>query len=413
MRRVVIAAFAIGLLFAVLYAANTVAAPVTITVSINDTGYIHPAIVIAVGDTVRWKNDGTTSHTATSDTGLWNSGTIPSSLTFEHTFTQAGSFLYHCTLHPSMTGRIVVQAPATPVTPSTTPTITATPTRTTAPTKTATPTQTATKTATPTHTPTTEPTATIPQGCRFDGFSFECDRFVPFVGVPSPTPTPTNTPIATATPPPAGVVPNGDFEQGRVIWVEVSDSTPAIVRTTFPGTVHPRGGAWAAWLGGIYGTTNEMAISAIAQRITVSPNRPYLSYWHWVASSDACNYDVAGIGVDYGAEDVDLVDSLTLCRSTNTGGWKQRSIDLRKYRGQTITLMFLVGTDRTLNSNWFIDDVTFQSKKTTSLTEAVHLTDTHMTEPHMDTPAMRSTNENEHLNLAHRIYRLLTSSVLP
>ena len=37
-----------------------------------------------------------------------NSGTLGAGVGFQHTFANAGSFLYHCTVHPSMTGTVTV-----------------------------------------------------------------------------------------------------------------------------------------------------------------------------------------------------------------------------------------------------------------------------------------------------------------
>ena len=50
-----------------------------------------------------------TTHTITSDTqGAFDSGSLAPGATFEHTFTTAGTYHYHCSIHPTMTGVIVV-----------------------------------------------------------------------------------------------------------------------------------------------------------------------------------------------------------------------------------------------------------------------------------------------------------------
>lgn len=50
-----------------------------------------------------------TTHTITSDTqGLFDSGALAPGAVFEHTFTAAGTYHYHCSIHPTMTGIIVV-----------------------------------------------------------------------------------------------------------------------------------------------------------------------------------------------------------------------------------------------------------------------------------------------------------------
>jgi plastocyanin len=66
-------------------------------------------ITIAKGTKVMWRNGGSVSHTTTSNKGLWNSGALAPGAAFAHVFKKAGTFLYHCTIHPTlMHGKIVV-----------------------------------------------------------------------------------------------------------------------------------------------------------------------------------------------------------------------------------------------------------------------------------------------------------------
>lgn len=66
--------------------------------------------VISVGDTVTW-NFGLGTHTTTSNTSIWDSGSISAPGTFSRTFNSAGTFPYRCTIHPSsMKGTIIVGA---------------------------------------------------------------------------------------------------------------------------------------------------------------------------------------------------------------------------------------------------------------------------------------------------------------
>ena len=64
---------------------------------------------VAVGTTVMWTNSDSTAHTTTSDNGVWNSGLVNPGSQFSFTFNTAGTFTYHCTIHPNMVGTIVVQ----------------------------------------------------------------------------------------------------------------------------------------------------------------------------------------------------------------------------------------------------------------------------------------------------------------
>ncbi len=85
-------------------------------VSIGDFFFSPAAVTINVNDQVKWTWIGSIGHTTTSDTGLWDSGVKGNGSTFVNTYTTAGSFPYHCTVHPFMTAAITVQAANVPPT---------------------------------------------------------------------------------------------------------------------------------------------------------------------------------------------------------------------------------------------------------------------------------------------------------
>ena len=75
----------------------------------NQTPSFQPNnVTIPVGGTVNWTNQDQTGHTTTSDDNLWNGGLGPGG-SYARTFPTAGTFSYSCTVHPGMTGRVVVQ----------------------------------------------------------------------------------------------------------------------------------------------------------------------------------------------------------------------------------------------------------------------------------------------------------------
>src|SRR5438309_3984136 len=75
-------------------------------------------IQITVGSTVTWTNATGPTHTATSDTGAWTTGSIgPGGTSAAVAFPTAGTFPYHCAIHPSMTGMVIVSAAAAPSSP--------------------------------------------------------------------------------------------------------------------------------------------------------------------------------------------------------------------------------------------------------------------------------------------------------
>lgn len=66
-------------------------------------------ITVSVGTTVTWTNKEAAAHTVTSNDNLFASGNLSRDDTFQFTFTQSGTFQYHCAIHPSMTGTVIVK----------------------------------------------------------------------------------------------------------------------------------------------------------------------------------------------------------------------------------------------------------------------------------------------------------------
>jgi hypothetical protein len=157
-------------------------------------------------------------------------------------------------------------------------------------------------------------------------------------------------PIIFREPPPPIIFPNGDFEQGPGIWEEYSTHGWELIVQDFSAGVTAYDGTWAAWLGGDF---NE--ISYIEQQITVPINLPYLSFWHWIFSSDDCGKDFGRVLVN--SSQIDVVD---LCQANNTNGWVHKVIDLSAYAGQSVLIQIRAECDATYNSNLFIDHVGFQ-----------------------------------------------------
>jgi plastocyanin len=79
-------------------------------VSIVDYSFKPATITIHVGDSITWTNNGKQPHTATANNGSFDTGTIQPGHSASHTFSQAGTFAYICTIHPFMHGTVVVVA---------------------------------------------------------------------------------------------------------------------------------------------------------------------------------------------------------------------------------------------------------------------------------------------------------------
>jgi amicyanin len=91
----------------------------TQTVTISDFAFSPATVTITAGDTITWTNTDPVVHTATSATGAFDSGDIAQGDSFSVTFTTPGTYDYFCTPHPTMTGRIIVEAaPAATAAPS-------------------------------------------------------------------------------------------------------------------------------------------------------------------------------------------------------------------------------------------------------------------------------------------------------
>ena|SRR5665647_997254 len=78
-----------------------------IDVTIKGFAFQPTTTTISIGDTIRWTNMDSVNHDIKGDT--FDSGMMSPNTTFEFTFTQAGTYNYICSIHPSMQGLIVVQ----------------------------------------------------------------------------------------------------------------------------------------------------------------------------------------------------------------------------------------------------------------------------------------------------------------
>ncbi len=78
-------------------------------VNISGLAFSPQTLTVAKGTTVTWTNNDSTTHTVTSDSGVWDSGDLAPGKTFSFTFNQTGTFPYHCKIHTFMTAKVIVQ----------------------------------------------------------------------------------------------------------------------------------------------------------------------------------------------------------------------------------------------------------------------------------------------------------------
>jgi plastocyanin len=88
----------------------TVTAAASTGVTIKNFKFTPGTSSVHVGDTITWTNKDIAPHTATAQNGSFDTGTITKGKTGSHTFTQAGTFPYICSIHPNMKGTVTVLA---------------------------------------------------------------------------------------------------------------------------------------------------------------------------------------------------------------------------------------------------------------------------------------------------------------
>ena len=93
-------------------ATNNSQAPASGNINITNNMFTPPQINVKVGGTVTWTNNDKVAHTVTADLSNGNgpaSGEIQPGQSYSYTFKKAGSVQYHCEIHHSMRGTIVVK----------------------------------------------------------------------------------------------------------------------------------------------------------------------------------------------------------------------------------------------------------------------------------------------------------------
>jgi len=161
----------------------------------------------------------------------------------------------------------------------------------------------------------------------------------------TPVPTPTSTPV----PPSAGVVLNGDFDQGSDgEWRETSRKGYAIIENKLTDIINPRSGEYVAWLGG-----DDREVSNLIQSIQLPDgDNVALNFAYQIQSEDNCRRDRAYLRINNRQ-----IKTYKLCSSRATEEWVSETLSLDAYAGQRVTLRFHVYTNASRRSSFFLDDV--------------------------------------------------------
>lgn len=78
------------------------------TIIIKNFSFNPPILTIKAGEKVTWIHDDAAAHDIVS-AGLFKSKTMQRGENFEFTFLEAGEYSYHCGIHPSMKGTVIVE----------------------------------------------------------------------------------------------------------------------------------------------------------------------------------------------------------------------------------------------------------------------------------------------------------------
>jgi plastocyanin len=84
--------------------------PAAAAVSIDNFTFKAPTQTVKPGTTVTWTNGDDIPHTVVASDGSFKSKVLDTGDRFSFTFAKPGRFGYFCSLHPHMTGTIIVKA---------------------------------------------------------------------------------------------------------------------------------------------------------------------------------------------------------------------------------------------------------------------------------------------------------------
>jgi plastocyanin len=83
--------------------------PETTEVKIDNFSFGPATLTVPVGTSVTWTNRDDIPHTVVSTDGVFKSKVLDTDEKFSFTFSKAGTYPYFCSIHPKMTGKVVVQ----------------------------------------------------------------------------------------------------------------------------------------------------------------------------------------------------------------------------------------------------------------------------------------------------------------
>ena len=92
--------------------APSVAQNTVVPVTIDNFVFEPERVTVKVGTTVTWTNRDDIPHTVAAKERLFKSKVMDTDESYSFTFSTPGEYTYFCSLHPHMTGTIVVEGTA-------------------------------------------------------------------------------------------------------------------------------------------------------------------------------------------------------------------------------------------------------------------------------------------------------------
>jgi len=83
--------------------------PSKAAVTIDNFNFTPSTITVSAGTTVVWTNEDDVPHNVTNPDKEFKSPTLDTDDKWAYTFKKPGTYEYYCTIHPKMTGRVVVE----------------------------------------------------------------------------------------------------------------------------------------------------------------------------------------------------------------------------------------------------------------------------------------------------------------
>ncbi len=85
------------------------ASPAAVDVKIDNFSFLPPTLTVKVGTQITWTNDDDIPHNVVSNDQSFKSRVLDTDEKFTYTVSKPGTYIYYCSIHPKMTGKIVVE----------------------------------------------------------------------------------------------------------------------------------------------------------------------------------------------------------------------------------------------------------------------------------------------------------------